>query len=65
MKDEIIEEIHRVREEIARKYNFNVRAMLEDLQKKQAKSERKYVSFAPKKAEKKVSGRNGEMKKVA
>ncbi|MGI8468877.1 MAG: hypothetical protein ACR2N3_10525 [Pyrinomonadaceae bacterium] len=65
MKDEIIEEIHRVREEIARKYNFNVRAMLEDLQKKQMKSQREYVSFAPKKAEKKVSERNSRMKKVA
>ena len=65
MKDEIIEEIHRVREEIARKYNFDVRAMLEDLQKQQSESKREYVSYAPKKVKKKVLARNSGIKKAA
>ena len=65
MKDEIIEEIHRVREEIARKYNFNVRAMLEDLQKQQSETRHEYVSFAPQKVKKKVSARNNGVKKAA
>ncbi len=65
MKDEIIEEIHRVREELAEKYDFNVRAMLEDLQKQQSKSDREYVSFAPKKAKKKVPTQNSGIKKAA
>jgi len=65
MKDEIIEEIHRVREELAEKYDFNVRAMLEDLQKQQSKSDREYVSFAPKKVKKKVSAQNNGIEKAA
>ncbi len=65
MKDEIIEEIHRVREEIARKYNFDVRAMLEDLQKKQSDSKHEYVSFASKKVKKKSNDRNSDIKKAA
>jgi polyhydroxyalkanoate synthesis regulator phasin len=65
MKDEIIEEIHRVREELAEKYDFNVRAMLEDLQRKQPRGEREYVTFAPKKLKKKISAPNNEIKKAA
>lgn len=62
MKDKIVEEIHKTREEMAKKYNFNVRAMLEDLQKQQEKSGRKYVSFPPKKIKPKETG---EVKKAA
>ncbi len=36
-KDPIVEEIHRFREEHARKFNYDIHAMFEDIRKKQAK----------------------------
>ncbi len=51
MKDEIIEEIHKYREEYAKKFNYDLDLIFEDLQKKQRESGRKYVSFSDKKDE--------------
>lgn len=51
MKDEIIEEIHKYREEYAKKFNYDIDLIFEDLQKKQRESGRKYVSFSDKKDE--------------
>ena len=51
MKDEIIEEIHKYREEYANKLNCDLDLIFEDLQKKQYESERKYVSFSDEKGE--------------
>ena len=51
MKDEIIEEIHKYREEYAKKFNYDLDLIFEDLQKKQKESGRKYVSFSDKKDE--------------
>ena len=36
-KDAIIEEIHRVREAYARQFDYDLNAMFQDIQKKQAK----------------------------
>lgn len=58
MKDEIIEEIHKYREEYAKKFNYDIDLIFEDLQKKQRESGRKYVSFCDEKKE----PRDGEKK---
>ena len=43
--DPIVDEIHRIRETHAAKFNFDLRAMFLDLQERQNSSGRKYVSF--------------------
>ncbi len=60
MKDEIVEEIHKYREEYAKKFNYDIDLIFEDLQKKQRESGRKYVSFSDKKDE-----ANEDVKKAA
>lgn len=42
-KDPIIEEIHKYREEYAKKFNYNIEAMMEDLRKRQDESERTII----------------------
>ncbi|MGA2034869.1 MAG: hypothetical protein ABSG68_21675 [Thermoguttaceae bacterium] len=44
--DPIIAEIRKIREEHAKRFNFDVRAMGEDLRRRQFKGGRKVVSFA-------------------
>jgi hypothetical protein len=46
MTDPIVEEIHKIREEYAAKFDYDVDAMFEDLRQKQSQSNRKIVSFA-------------------
>lgn len=48
LKDEIVEEIHRIREEHAKSFNYDFEAIFADLQKQQAASGRKLVSLQPK-----------------
>lgn len=45
LQDPIIEEIHRIREEYARKFDFNIDAICKDLQAKQTENEHRLVSF--------------------
>ena len=47
-QDEILEEIHQIREEHAKSFNYNFKAIFADRQKKQAASGRKLVSLQPK-----------------
>ncbi|HAZ43380.1 MAG TPA: hypothetical protein DDW76_19400 [Cyanobacteria bacterium UBA11369] len=47
-KDEILEEIHRIREEHAKSFNYDLDAMFADWQKKQAASGRLVVTLTPK-----------------
>ncbi|MBI5215868.1 MAG: hypothetical protein HY960_08950 [Ignavibacteriae bacterium] len=49
VKDYIVDEVRRIREEQAAKYNFDVKAIITAAQKRQKKSGRKVVSFAGKK----------------
>lgn len=49
IKDEIVEETRRLRDEYAKQFNYDLRKMFEDLKKKRKESGRKYVSFADKK----------------
>jgi hypothetical protein len=46
-RDQIIEELHKVREEYARQFNFDINAICKDFQEKQAQSGREVVSFPP------------------
>ena len=52
MIDPIVEEIHKIREEYAAKFDYDVDAMFEDLRQKQSQSNRKIVSFVKRKNEK-------------
>jgi rubrerythrin len=44
-KDEIIEEIHQYREEYAKSFNYDLRAIFDDLKKKQIAHEHKVVKL--------------------
>ncbi len=46
--DEIVEEIHKIREEYAKSFNYDLDAIFEDLRKKQAESGREVVSLSRK-----------------
>jgi hypothetical protein len=47
-QDEIVEEIHRIREEYSRSFNHDLKAIFADLQKQQAESGREIVSLSRK-----------------
>jgi hypothetical protein len=47
-RDPIVEEIRKAREDYARQFNFNLREIAADLQRRERESGRKTVSFAPK-----------------
>jgi len=43
-KDEVVEEIHQIREEYAKSFNYDLQAIFDYLQKKQANSGRQLIS---------------------
>ncbi len=59
LQDEIVEEIHRIREEYSRSFNHDLKAIFADLQKQQAESGRQVVRLSPKRSlTSRWSGRN-------
>jgi hypothetical protein len=46
-KDPIVEEIRRLREQYASQFNYDIDSIFRDIQKRQDKSGKKLVSFAP------------------
>lgn len=48
--DEILEEVRRIKDELARKFDYDINRIFEDLLEQQRKSGRDYVSFAKKEA---------------
>jgi hypothetical protein len=48
LQDEIVEEIHRIREEYSRSFNHDLKAIFADLQKEQSESGRAVVSLSRK-----------------
>ncbi len=50
-KDEIVEEVRRIREQNAAKFNHDIDAIVEDARRRQRESGRKTVSFPPRKPE--------------
>ena len=53
--DPIIEELHRIREEIAARHNYDVSAIFKYFREKEAKENRLIVSFAKKNGKEVVS----------
>ena len=49
-RDEIVEEIHRIREEYSRSFNHDLKAIVADLQKQQTESGREIVSLPRKRS---------------
>jgi hypothetical protein len=49
--DPIVEDIRRVREEYAARFNFDLRSIFEDLKKQERCSDRTLLSFEPKRKE--------------
>jgi hypothetical protein len=45
--DEIIDELHRIREEHAKAFNYDVKAICADWRKRQAQSGRKFITLTP------------------
>ncbi len=45
-EDEILDEIHRIREEHAKSFNYDLKAICEDWRKKQAQSGRHFVTLS-------------------
>jgi len=56
-KDEIVEEIHRIREEYAKSFNYDLDAIFADLRKKETESGREVVNLSRKPGLIKLSGR--------
>jgi len=48
-EDEIVEEVRRVREELAARFNYDIKAIVENARKEQGEPRRKMVSFPPRK----------------
>jgi hypothetical protein len=65
-KDEIVEEIHQIRDNYAKSFNYDLNAIFEDLRKKEAESGREVVNLSRQPGLKtRWSGRDfdGEVKK--
>jgi len=58
-QDPVVEEIHRIREEHAKKFNGDLQAIYEDIRKRQAQSGRKVVSRPPRKLKTQGAARCG------
>jgi hypothetical protein len=52
MKDPIVEEVRKERESHAAKFNYDIRAIYEDLKDQEKKNKRKFVTLPPKYAPK-------------
>lgn len=48
LKDELVEEVRKARQEQAARWNFDLKAILADARRRQAQSGHKVVSFATK-----------------
>ncbi|MEW6357076.1 MAG: hypothetical protein AB1696_12170 [Planctomycetota bacterium] len=49
MKDPIVEEVRKARDKHARRFNYNLDAICQDIRKRQTKCGHKLVRFGPKK----------------
>lgn len=49
--DPIVEEIQRVRQEYAKKFNYDIDAIVEDIRKKEQQHKDRLVSYPPKRPE--------------
>jgi hypothetical protein len=49
-KDPIVEEVRKIRQQHAKRFAYDLRAIVEDLRKQQEQSGRRYVRFEPRRA---------------
>ena len=57
MRDEIVEEVRRIRQEHAAAHGYDLRRIAADLRRKQQESGREVVTLAPKPADARARGR--------
>lgn len=67
-QNEILDEIHRIREEHAKSFNYDLKAICDDWRRKQAQSGRQFVTLSPERLsntalEPNVQERSHEIKK--
>lgn len=56
-KDPIVEEVRKIRDQHAKAFNYDLRAIVDDLREHQTRTGRKYVRFEPRRpSEKKKTG---------
>ena len=55
--DPIVAEVRKARDEYARRFNYDLDAICDDLQQRQAQPGRKAVSFPPKRTKPALAGR--------
>jgi hypothetical protein len=48
MKDQIVDEVRRVREAYAAQFNYDLRRIAEDLRRRERESGRQYINLPPK-----------------
>lgn len=48
-EDPIVEEVRRIRDKLAARFDYNIKAIVENARKEQEASERRTVSFPPRK----------------
>jgi hypothetical protein len=58
-KDPIVEEVRRIRERHAKAFNYDLRAIIDDLRRQQEKSGRRYVRFEPRRPSRDAKRRAG------
>ena len=63
-EDPIVAEIHQIRDEYARRFNYDLDAMFRDIQEKQSRSGRTYVSFPPIRPERHTVPAAGRFKRL-
>ena len=55
--DPIVAEVRKARDEYARRFNYDLDAICNDLQQRQTQAGRKVVSFPPKRPQSAIAGR--------
>ncbi len=50
-RDPIVEEVRKIRETHARKFNYDLHAIFRDIKEREKTSGRKFIAFPPKRAE--------------
>ena len=64
-QDPIVEEVHRIRDEHARKFNYDLHAICEDFREQQLLSGRKVVSRQPRRPVPPVAQQNASADRLA
>ncbi len=63
--DPIIEELHQIREQLAARFNYDVFAIVADIQAQEQKEDRPLVSLSPQRVEPEESLTNTTLKRAA